>query len=146
MLLHPASVVFVAQVKHACAATPCRAGHWQLPCWPLAAGMYRGPKLRIWRRGQTCPLVYRGKKGEVCPKLRMVIANLLWNFKDKPELRAHISQTFSAPGDATQNTRAFHVVARLAGFSPKTAFAIESEFIRQGWAWIMRPQSQPSSG
>ena len=99
-----------------------------------------------WQRGQTCPLVYRGKKGEVCPKLRMVIANLLWNFKDKPELRAHISQTYSAPGDATHNTRAFNVVARLTGLSPKTVFAIESELIRQGWAWILRKQSQPSSG
>ena len=96
-----------------------------------------------WTCGQNCPLVHRGKNGEVCPKLRMVIGNLLWNFHDKPELRTHISRTFSAPGDATHNTKAYNVVARLTGLPPKTVFTIEAEMHRQGWVWNLPPQSKP---
>ena len=99
---------------------------------------------RQWKCGQNCPLVHRGKNGEVCPKLRMVIANLLWNFHDKPDLRAHISRTFSAPGDAS--TEAYSVVARLTGLPPKTVFNIETEIQRQGWIWNLRPHCQPSCG
>ena len=72
----------------------------------------------------------------------MVITTLLWDFRDKPELRAHVGRTFSALGDA----KAYSVVARLTGLSPKTVFAIEAEIHRQGWVWNLRPQSQPSSG
>ena len=114
-----------------------------VPCWPLAAGM--SPD-RQWTCGQNCPLAHRGRNGEVCPKLRMVIANVLWNFHDKPELRRRTSRTCSAPGDATQNTKAYNAVARLTGLSPKKVFAIEAEIHRQGWVWNLRPQSQPSSG
>ena len=96
---------------------------------PQAAEM---PPEDQWKCGQNCPLVYRGQHGEVCRKLRMVIANLLWNFHDKQELRAHISRTFSASGDTAHNTKAFHVVARLTGLPPKTVFAIEVDMIRQG--------------
>ena len=72
-----------------------------------------------WNCGQNYPLVYRGKNGQVCHKLRMVTANLLWNCHDKRELRAHISRRFLASGDTANNTKAFHVVARLTGLPPK---------------------------
>ena len=132
MLLYPASVVVVAEAFVHCCST--------VPCWPLAAGM---PPDRQWTCGQNCPLVHRGKNGEVDPKLRMVVANLLWNFHDKPELRTHISRTCSAPGDATHNTKAYNVVARLTGLPPKTVFTIEAEMHRQGWVWNLPPQSKP---
>ena len=73
----------------------------------------------------------------------MVIANLLWNFNDKPELRIHVSRTFSVPGPGDA-TKTYNVVARLTGLSPKTVSAIEGDINRKGWEWNLRPQSQPS--
>ena len=66
----------------------------------------------------------------VCSKLRMAIANVLWKFRGKPKLRAHICQVVSALGDATRS-----IVARLTGLVPKTVFQVEANMLQRDWVW-----------
>ena len=100
-------------------AAPCGAGHWQLAC------------------GQNCPLVHRGGHGEVCPKLRMVIANLLWNFYDKSELRKDISRTFSAPGDATAIGGDVHSDVPAVGGAVHSGLVIDGDMPATGGVGLL---------
>jgi len=99
-------------------------------CGPASGGAMNAP----WRPGQNFPLVHRGRRGEICPKLRMAVANILWNLRASA-LCNEICYALSAPGDATQATSACHAVACLTGLLPKTVFEIETDMIRLGWAW-----------
>lgn len=101
--------------------------------------------MATWYPGKNCPLVYRGKNGDVGPKLRMVIANLLWNLRDDTQLRTHVCQSVSASGDTPQATTASNVVARSTGLSAKTVFQIEAEMKRRDWAWHGNSKQQKRS-
>ena len=109
-----------------------------------------------WVPGQNHPLIFRGHKGEICDKARIIVGNLLWHFKDeamRKDICAHLLASGNDGGmcgQASHEAKAlsnYRLVAVLTGLCLITGYRVEQSFESMLWEWERKPsvQTQPDS-
>ena len=88
-----------------------------------------------WHPGRNNRLVYRGRGGEVCDQVRLLVANLLWNVRHNGA--GVFANAMPAPG-GKQGEKAMRcsVVAQLLGIPHQTVRGIENRLDTNGWVVI----------